>query len=173
MVEALSSYLIGRQQNNLILLHFFTLAEFFAFSSFIYFHLKSRHILTLMYIVIWIGFTLTAIFEMAINGIYVYNSFTRGLESILIVLLLIYFVSNRKSHTWRGAYIPLYCMFVGLFIYFGPQMFNFIWMENVIQTKFNLALLLKNYHAWINIFSNILYTMSFIFLYSKKHATIQ
>lgn len=154
------------RNNNLILLHFFTLIEFFAFSIFFYLEDQAKAYKSYLFFSLWVFFAGFSVVDSGVNGINHYPSLTRGVEALILVLLTFRFyvihdqkngIRPREAHFW---------MIAGILLYFGTQIFSNFMMEYFINAYREMAFTLKTFHAWINIFSNICYGIALLFQYT-------
>ncbi len=141
-VAVIARYLWTLQENNLHLLHFYTVAEFCGWSM-IYYFLYDTILMKRLILFLGIGFVIFAILNsLFLQDLTTFNSNSRSLESILLVLLSIgyYFkifkekkiiYLERSDRFWLNAASLIY--FSGSFLLFGFS--NLLLQSNSYEIK--------------------------------------
>lgn len=147
------------KKNNLSLLHFYTLAEFFILYRFFLIALRGFIPAKLIHAVAVSYLILCGLNSVFIQKLDQYNSNARGVGAFLIILgalALFYRIISEMKVLRLGQY-PLFWINAGLLIYFSSSFFLFI-MSNYILHLNNNTL---NVYIWIvhSVLNVILYTM--------------
>ncbi len=161
-IEIGASTLVQIFHNSMPLLHFFTLVEFCMFTyMYVYFYtIKTKY----YYITIAVFFLIALMDALFINTIYKFNSLTRSIESITLVLAALFFYySNIKSKHPVSIYTqPMYWFSTATMVYFSVNFFMFMMMSFFQSNNSPIGSIANNVHGAVNILSNILFVFSFV-----------
>lgn len=151
-------------ENNMPLLHIFTVIEFLVLSTvyllFMYKRIIARRIIAGLMMIFILGAILDAAY---INGTSKFNSISHSLESFILVgyALFYYGITFKEMKPliiWKD---PMFWVSTGILVYFSLNMFFFL-LFNLIQTDEmnpqNIAIL----HSVLNALSYFLYTKAFL-----------
>lgn len=132
--EGLSFYLQSIQSESFVfLLYSFTVVEYSFFCYFLYLILPKRTIRKLIPF-IWIGFIVFALIDSVfINGDVGFDSFTSGIESIIIILLSIYYLYIQlKGSTNLTIYSTFnFWVVIAFLIYFCGTFFLYLMTDSM------------------------------------------
>ncbi|MDX1906110.1 MAG: hypothetical protein SF053_03690 [Bacteroidia bacterium] len=131
-----AAYVVGTlRQNNLFLLHLFTVAEFILLATI--YHKGYQHLISVRWywvlIIVFVGLSLLNLLYW--QGPNAYNSNGRALESILVTGLVILFfmqVLHRLDIANLSEY-PLFWLSCGLLIFFPSNLLLFIFSDYIIE----------------------------------------
>ena len=152
--EGMSFYLQNiRSPNFRYLLYTFTIIEYSFFCYFIY-HIINTPKIKKTIIFIWVGFLLFSLFDLFyINEGHGFDSFTSGIESIIILLLCVYYLF---SQIIGSNNLLIYSTFdfwvvIGFLIYFSGTFFLYLMTDKMMK-----SLDFRQLYFIINISFNIL-----------------
>ncbi|MDP1728532.1 MAG: hypothetical protein Q8M15_17235 [Bacteroidota bacterium] len=164
-VEIISVKIIHRgQHNNMPLLHLYTLIEFIAFGYMYYVYFKDRNRLKYFPVITLFTFIIIAgIDAIWINGIWLPNTVARSFECMVLVLLALmyYYLFFKESFdqvVWKQS---MFWLSTGVLFYFAINEPFFMLYNFFLSNHSDMAKLGLNIHAVINIFTNILFAISF------------
>lgn len=161
--EILSGILKAVCHNNIPGLHLLVFVEFLVFSTVYYCYFQKGSILRLFIGVNTIVFLAAWLADLFINGIWVWNVFSRSYSSVSLTcytLIYFYFLFKRDT-TQYSAQDSMFWVSIGALVYFGSNMLYFI-LHNVLAGKaYNTAVMSIYFHAAINIIAHFLYAQAF------------
>ncbi|MXV15438.1 hypothetical protein [Hufsiella ginkgonis] len=148
VVNVVATIMALNNQNNLLLLHLYTIFELVTV-LFYYLHAFADKRASYWITVIMIAFTLLCILNMFVQTVYRFNTYTRPLEAIIIIVFSgIYLsrqnnVAHRDPTTTSGRWVAS-----GFLVYFCSSLFQFIF-SNVVSATVpkNIKLLIWELHA--------------------------
>jgi hypothetical protein len=147
----------SKKVNNLPLLHLYTVLEFVLLS--LYFrHLISSHP-KIIYAILYVFSTFCIVNSLLFQSIYQYNSYTRSLSGIIIVMYMLFYFKNSldgklAGHPEQMVYSSLNS---GLMIYFGGSFFLFAY-ANVIMTDAYMNTVFWSIHATLVLVMYVFFT---------------
>jgi len=156
--------------NNMPLLHIFTIIEFFLFATIYYIYFSNHQLAKRMIAISSFLFLLSAVLDATyFNGFWRSNTISHSVESIILVMFsLLYFFSFFKEiseeEVWKKS---MFWLSSGVVIYFSINIFLFMLANYLLKKNYNLVDQGYNMHAFINIFVNIIFAISFICLRKK------
>jgi hypothetical protein len=163
LVNVIATAMAYNNVNNLPLLHAYTLIEFIILSAcyqniitYPWFRLTTR-------IVVGAFAILCIINAGFIQSIYVYNSLTRSVETILILIYCLYYFRQSLDNATEITPDSKVLLFLnsGIIVYFGGSLFLFI-SSNLITTNLRLNTIFWLIHATLALFMYILFTLGFL-----------
>ena len=163
--DALGFYFqkVVHSENFFILYAIFTVAEFSFFCLFYYYILPIGLIKRSVFY-IWLLFFLFAIIDFfLINNMDAFDSITVGVESILIILMCIYYLVGqiRSSNSFLIYSTTNFWIIITFLIYMSGTFFLYIMAENMLNDKsFQKQYVVIN--AAFNILKNILLSVSML-----------
>lgn len=139
----------------------FTIIEYSFFCYFVYLVLTKKKIKkTIFYI--WLGFVLFSIIDLFyVNEGHGFDSFTSGIESIIIILICSYYL---VSHIRGSNNLSIYSTFdfwiiITFLIYFSGTFFLYLMTDKMMQSSYFRELYIVINSAF-NIFKNILLSVA-------------
>lgn len=164
MVNACAAALAFRHINNLPLLHVYTIFEFLFLGVFFYLVIQRQRLrkiilgsLLLFPVYCLINFTL-------IQGLYVFNSYTRPVEAILLLSfsLVYFYIQTNDNHDLGWHTQPKTWMVIGILIYFSSSLIQFSFSNIVsVHVSANTKLVIWAFHATLVLIMYILFTVGF------------
>lgn len=150
--------------NNMPLAHGYTLAEaslLFYFFSKLMLTEKSVRLVKITWLLFTVFFVMNLIF---FQGIFTYNSYSRSLEALIMLVLCIFFFYQQLQLPDPGEkawYVnPLLWIVTGFFLYFSGALFLFIFSE-LISHEMALYRLGWTIHALLVIAMYVLFAIAF------------
>lgn len=161
-VEIVAGYFKSVYNNNLPILHFFTIVEMTTFSYIYYFSL-SRNLKKVVFANYFVFVAIAVLNAFYVHGIWKHNSLSRPYESIsLVVYSVLYFHhllrSDYEFYIWR---YPVFWFSLSVFIYFSLNSLNFMLDNYFISNTQNVMTVSVYTHALFNIIANCLSAQSF------------
>jgi hypothetical protein len=150
-------------QNNLPLLHIYTVVEFFILTEFFKKAINEKNsskILTVVQIV----FTLACIANVFfLQSLFTYNSYSRSLGALLIMLLAINFFARlfTKQLSEKVTKLPLFWFNSAIFLYFSGAFVLFIFSNYVLIADRVTNVILWNIHATFVLIMYLLFAKGF------------
>ncbi len=158
--------------NNMPLLHGFTVIEGSIFIYIYYIYFKTNRFINRSLILVYPIF-LFLVFADAfwIDGIWNSNSWARGFECLILVILAhyyfyIFFKENFDREVWSQ---PMFWLSAGVLFYFALNIPFFMLYSFFISGNYQLVYLGLNIHSIINIFTNILFAITFLCFQPKTN----
>lgn len=151
----------GLHLNNLPLLHIFTILEFGLLAGIFRDHLQPTVRPGQLYGLI-AGFTIFAILNSIFNeSILQFNAVARGVESILIILLVLlyFYVTLKTLKVSRLESSPLFWISSGLLIYFSAGLFVFIYSNYVLESQ-QASFTVWGIHTFMSIVRNLFFAVA-------------
>ncbi len=165
LINLLGSVLgTGMHVNNLPLLHIFTAMEFYLLLKF-YQHLFFAEKVPVLFRLLPLFFLITCIINaIYFQSIYTYNSYSRSLEALGIMLLAVNYYAKIAANT--GAVnvtaSPYFWLNSGIFLYFSGAFMLFIFSNFIVAgSKLNFSII-WNIHAALVLLMYLLFTLGFI-----------
>ena len=159
-------------ENFFILFAIFTVAEFSFFCCF-YFYILPHNLIRRSVFYIWLVFFLFATTDFfLINNMDAFDSIAAGVESILIILMCIYylFIQIRGANNSLIYSTTNFWIIITFLIYMAGTFFLYIMAENMLQNRaFQIQYLVIN--AAFNILKNVLFSVSM--LMKSAHVSTQ
>ena len=144
--------------------HVYTIIEFLCFSIAFhyYFPLKSlQHLIRINSIV----FLIIAIAEATyIGSLWKFNTISHTYSSItLVIYAILYFYELLNGEMEINCWLyPMFWLSSGVLIYFGVNLFYFMLNNYLLSHEYHIASNGKNIHAAVNIFTNLIFSISFL-----------
>lgn len=164
MVNACAALLAFRQINNLPLLHVYTIAEFLFLALFFYQVTGSpgmkKGVLAGMLLFPLYGF----INFTFIQSLQVFNSYTRPVEAILLIMgsLAFFYMQSLKNQNSSWQAQPETWIVIGILVYFSSSLVQFSF-SNVVSSHAgrNVKLLIWTIHATLVLIMYVLFAVGF------------
>jgi hypothetical protein len=157
-INSMSSVLSHTNRNALPLLHLDTLFESLLMFSFFGCVLLSRKAMRFCRLLCFV-FPVICILELVfVHGIYQFNSYSRPLESLIIVLLSIFYLSEQLGNERRNPKeAAAFLIVIGAMLYFSASFFQFLF-SNLVSTHVerSIRLIIWNIHATFVLFMYLL-----------------
>jgi hypothetical protein len=164
VVNACAAFLAFRHINNLPLLHVYTIAEFLFLSLFFY-RFTGRPPLRQLILGCLLLFPLYGIVNFIfIQGLHVFNSYTRPVEAILLIVfsLVYFYIQSVDNHngTWHTQ--PETWIVIGILIYFSSSLVQFSF-SNVVSSLVSkdIKLFIWATHATLVLIMYLLFAVGF------------
>lgn len=132
---------------------------FFIFQEYLRPHILVRRLMFILLIII----PTIILYDLNVYGLRLFNAYTRGYAGGAITLMALfalyfYFKTDEKDSN-QSASLWLYA---GTLIYFAPNFFAFVCMNEMINNDAEAYLLFKKVHAAFNIIYYLFYTIAFL-----------
>ncbi len=161
--EAIGYYLHEINKSDFILFALYTLLEFTFFSLFYYYALPKKPVRKVVPIMWALFFIFECIDFFLINQMNAFDSFAVGVESILIILLCIYYlVIQLKGTNTLFVYSTFnFWVIITFLIYLSGTLFLYVMAENMIQNReFRIQYIVIN--SVFNVIKNILLSIAML-----------
>ncbi len=160
-LTALIIGLSGEGENNLFLLHIFTVIEFTLLTLIFQPHVKVLIPKKAIHFLIAAFFLFAVINSLFFESIQQFNAFGRALEGLLIIFLdllcLVLILKTLKIKQPECS--PLIWISIGTLIYFSGSLFVFIFSNYVLSSQ-SVSVTIWGIHAFMSIVLNLFYTVA-------------
>ena len=166
-VQASSTFLSSKGQNNLWLLHLYTPLEFICFVCF-YGIVLQGFVKKTMMVGLGLGFVvLSALNSAFLQSVTTFNTYARSLEGILVILLCLIWCYRTLTELKikRLEQDPVFWVNTGLLLYFSGNVLLFAFSNYIIDINRALNLYIWAFHA---LFSILLYFFITVGLWKAK-----
>lgn len=164
-INIIAAFMAFNYYNNLPLLHIYTILELILLLRFFSRILKNKAVLKVIKIITWVFPLMCMINFSFFESIYTFNSYTRPLEAIIIIILcMIHLKDNEELFSVSSAQAkPEIWISIGLLIYFSGSFFQFTF-SNYISHLASPAIksVIWNLHATLVLLMYIFFTKAFI-----------
>jgi len=165
IINIIAAFMAFNYINNLPLLHIYTILELVLLLRFFSRILINKEVLKVINIIKWV-FPLMCIINFSFfESIYTFNSYTRPLEAIIIIVLCMMHIKDSEELFSQNANKIKYEIWIsiGLLIYFSGSFFQFTF-SNYISHLASRAIksLIWNLHATLVLLMYILFTKAFV-----------
>jgi hypothetical protein len=164
-VELIAYVLMQQNRNNLPLLHAYTLSEFILLYVFYEYFIGNRYNKWWMRGIAFCFVLFSLVNSLFIQSIYTFNSYARGLEALLLLLLALlcfYKISVRG----RTGYNPVIWINTGILLYFSGAFTLFILSNYILPMGYRLNVQIWAVHSFLSI---LLYTFISIGLWKGRN----
>lgn len=163
-VELVSYILMQQKRNNLPLLHVYTLTEFILLYLFYENFIGNRYNTWWLRSIALCFVLLSLINSLFIQSVYTFNSYARGLEALLLLLLAL--LCFYKISVWgRTGYNPVIWINTGILLYFSGAFTLFILSNYILPMGYTLNVQIWAVHSFLSI---LLYTFISIGLWKGR-----
>ncbi len=163
-VVNLTATIVARvyHQNNLPLLHIFTVAEFFILLLYYQRLLFSGTVPVLFRIMPFIFFLLCIINAVFFQNVYTHNSYAHSLEALVVMLLAVnYFARLAAAAEPQVTKLPDFWFNTGFFLYFSGSFILFVFSNFILRISKQQYLVLWDMHAAFVLLMYLLFTIGF------------
>lgn len=152
---------ITSHSNNLPYLHLYTVLEFtvicLLFKSF-----AERHMMRVFFNVLISCFLILSVWYAFIGGsLFVFNKIPRFLSSLIITVICIYFLLKDLGSIRSNFSTFQFLTIMGLLFYYSTCSVLFGFSEELLKIPKNIATLMWNIHATLNMLMYIMFTIGF------------
>ncbi|WP_316821507.1 hypothetical protein [Pedobacter gandavensis] len=158
IIGAYSAYLWTHLQNNLPVLHIYTMVEFTTIMLFYQVIFKNYIPKRSFWLVIGIFLVFCLLNATYIQDWKIFNTYPRTLESILVISasLYYYYKITRQSLYTQIEKSPVFWINTGFFIYFSGSFLLFTISNYILPYSFKFNMMVWQFHAFLSIVNNIL-----------------
>lgn len=161
IVNIAATTLAKQKMNNLPLSHIYTFIEFIFLAEFYKIVLGEKKLITGLQLFFLLACVLNTIF---FQDIYKFNSYTRSLEALIIMLLSVNFFAKMFTDHLGSKLLNNegFWFNTGMFLYFSGAFMLFIFSNFILQASSKSFNIIWNLHATFVLIMYILFTLGFI-----------
>ena len=164
ITNAIAAFYAFRHRNNLPLLHIYTIAELLLLVRFYQQTMTSQAIRQWARLTLLLFPVVCIVNFIFFQSIYSFNSYTRPLESIILLIFSILYLSQATDNeraSGRGI-APETWIVIGILLYFASTLFQFIFANIVSHhASYGTKLLIWDIHASLVLIMYLLFAVGF------------